>query len=659
MQTSRKKPPPKKKFVNPDGKEYRSETEAVRARKAITKRMRAPEAKKIVLECLKRGASVTEAMEEVGYVRNSYQYWRRSDEEFRSATDHLTSIRESSPGERPDIDFPTFCQDYLDTTLFWHQLQWYDILEGREPRDLHPSQLYRKGDPETVIINTPPEHAKSTTITVNYVTYRVCMDPNIRIIIVSQTQEMAKRFLRAIKDRLSGANPSYAKLQVDFAPPGGFDANSSGWTADSIYVNAETRDSGEATPTVQALGMNGQIYGNRADLIILDDTITGKNAHEFAKQIDWIQREVINRLSMPGGVLLLVGTRLAPVELYSEIQKPEWYGQDEESPWTYLTQPAVLEFTDDPDTWKVLAPWTNRPPVSLGARRLIQANEDGMYPWHSGRTLSRRRATSSPQNWSMVYQQEQVSADAIFPVDAVIGSIQKMRAAGPMVRGAPGHRENGMDGLYVIGGFDPALTGNSAAVVMGVDRDTGQRWVLDVWTRGNLKPSDIFDKIKEWTIKYRVNEWRIEKNAMNLMVTQDRDINQFLANRGCKLSEHFTGKNKWDTDFGVASMTSLFTGWQEKRQLIQLPSRSEAEGVKALVEQLTTWFPETKGKTDCVMALWFAEIRARELSDGVIEMFHLPNPFASARDKEAQLTIDLDFMAQRMYSGLQQDWIRL
>ena len=151
------------------------------------------------------------------------------------------------------------------------------------------------------------------------------------------------------------------------------------------------------------------------------------------KQIDWIQREVINRLSYPGGTLLLVGTRLAPVELYSEIQKPEWYGQDEESPWTYLTQPAVLEFAEDPDDWVVLAPFTNRPPVSLGSRKLVEAGEDGLYPWHSGKALARRRATSSAQNWKMVYQQEQVVEDAIFPANKVAASIDGMRAAGLMI----------------------------------------------------------------------------------------------------------------------------------------------------------------------------------------------------------------------------------
>lgn len=612
------------------------------------------EKKDTVLTYLRNGLPMSLAISDLGITKQSVQYYKDSDKDFREEYRRLTKME---PAERAQLrrdevpDFPTFCEEYLDTKLFPHQLQWYDILEGREPRDLHPNQVYKPGDPGMIIVNTPPEHAKSTTITTNYVTWRVCQDPNIRVIIVSQTQEMAKRFLRAIKDRLAGQNPSYKKLQHDFAPDGGFDANSASWTADSIYVNAEARDSGEATPTVQALGMNGQIYGNRADLIILDDTVTGKNAHEFEKQIDWIQREVINRLTYPGGTLLLVGTRLAPVELYSEIQKPEWYGQDEESPWTYLTQPAVLEFAESPDDWVVLAPWTNRPPVSLGARRLVEPGPDGLYPWHSGRALARRRATSSPQNWKMVYQQEQVVEDAIFPANKVAASIDGMRAAGLMSPGAPGHRPHGMDGLYVVGGFDPAITGHAAAVVLGVDRMSGMRYVLDVWTAPNQKPDDLFDKLKEWTVKYHMNEWVIEKNAMNLMVTQNRDLRNFLGSRGTILKEHFTGANKNDIDFGVASMSMLFDGALEGRGLIRLPSRSQNEGVKALVEQLVTWFPQSKAKQDTVMALWFAETRARDLANQVESMFHIANQYQSPRDKARQITVDLDYLSQINPSG--------
>lgn len=615
-------------------------------------------AKATILETVRKGGTQASAAREVGIDPKTIKYYRKSDPRFAEQLLAAVAAGKAEGGKYDAVrgtdefpDFEEFCRVYLNTQLFNHHLQWIDLLEDRDPRNLHPSQVYHRGVGETVLVNTPPEHAKSTTLTINYVTYRICQDPNIRIIIISKTQEMAKKFLRAVKDRLSGINPAYQAISRDFAPEGGFSANSAAWTADAIYVSGEMRDSGEPSPTVQALGIKGHIYGSRADLILMDDCVDSSNAHDFAKHIDWIQNEVLSRLAYPGGRLLLIGTRLAPVDLYSEIQKPEYYA-DEESPWTYLTQPAVLEFADHPKDWKTLWPKTNRPPVALSARGLVEADENGLFPMWPGEALHKKRAKMSPRNWSMVYMQEQVVEDAVFPVDRVVGCIDGMRRPGPMTRGAPGCRPAGMDGLYIVAGFDPALTGHSAAVVLGVDRDTGVRWVLDVWTKAHLKPDDLRAKIKEMTIRYGVHEWRIEKNAMNLMVTQDREIRTFLASRGTILKEHYTGNNKWDADFGVASMAMLFEGYEDKRSLIRLPSRSENEGTKALVEQLTSWFPETKGKTDCVMALWFAEIRARELCDENHDVFHVENQYLSERDREKQVTVDLDYLSQRMHAGM-------
>lgn len=626
----------------------------------------APKVKATIIEYVKNGMTVAQALRDCGYSQQTYSYYRKSDPTFRETMDRLMLAKKQggiadARGERRDISFEEFCDVYLDTKLFNHHMQWVDLLEGREPRNVHPNQFYELGSEEAIMVNTPPEHAKSTTLTVNYVTYKICMDPNIRIIIVSKTQEMAKRFLRAVKDRLSGSNPAYMKLQMDFAPEGGFSANSAAWTADSIYLSSDLRDSGEPSPTVQALGIKGQIYGARADMILMDDCVDSGNAHEYPKHIDWIQNEVFSRLAFPGGKLLLIGTRLAPVDLYSEIRKPEYYG-DETSPWTYLTQPAVLEFAEDPKDWVTLWPKTNRPPVSIAARAQVTQDEDGLYPMWPGEALAKKRAKMSPRNWSMVYMQQQVADDVTFAVEKVLGCMDGQRQPGPMTRLGLGHRGAGMDGLYVIGGFDPALTGNAAAVVIGVDRDSGVRWVLDVWTRANLKPDDLRDKIKEFTTKYRVNEWRIEKNAMNMMVSQDREIREYLAARGCLLREHYTGKNKWDANFGVASLAMLFEGHKEGRNLIRLPARHNSEGVKALIEQLCSWFPDTKGKTDCVMALWFAEIRAREIVDEMgYTINHMENRYASPRDKEKQMTVDLDYMAQRQQmlgSGVQ-GWMRI
>ena len=153
-----------------------------------------------------------------------------------------------------------------------------------------------------------------------------------------------------------------------------------------------------------------------------------------------------------------------------------------------------------------------------------------------------------------------------------------------------------------------------------------------------------------------MHEWVIEKNAMNLMVTQNRDLRNFLGSRGTILKEHFTGNNKNDIDFGVASMSMLFDGAKENRGLIKLPSRSQNEGVKALVEQLVTWFPQSKAKQDTVMALWFAETRARELVNDIESVFHMTNEYQSPRDREKQKTIDLDFLSQAGMNGGSGEW---
>jgi hypothetical protein len=84
--------------------------------------------------------------------------------------------------------------------------------------------------------------------------------------------------------------------------------------------------------------------------------------------------------------------------------------------------------------------------------------------------------------------------------------------------------------------------------------------------------------------------------------------------------------------------------------LIELPSTANFEPGKQLIEQLITWSPATKAKTDMVMALWFAEIRAREicqeamLGDGSIKAF-MPNRFLSRRGKSQQTVINLNDLA--------------
>ncbi len=566
-------------------------------------------AQKQVLELLSQGSTVVDAMKAVGRNDVTFRQWSMSDPEFKDKADKARLAGKGVKADLSnlkDISFEEFSEQFLETKLFDHHKTWVDLVEGKEPRFIHSSMTYEQAATNRILINVPPEHAKSTVLTINYVTYRLCIDPNVRIIIVSKTQGMARKFLSAIKTRLS--HPNWTKMQVSFGPNGGYKADSPTWSADMIYLGAG-RDSGEKDPTVQALGFGSQIYGARADLIILDDVVMNANAHEWEKQIEWLQKEVITRLGRHGK-LLIVGTRVAPIDLYKMIRDGEqWTGG--KTPFTYMSMPAVLEFDEDPSKWKTLWPWTDR---AEGEKD--EPNEQGLYPKWDGPSLFTRRSEVAPSVWAMVYQQEDVQSDSIFSPTIVSGCVNGMRKRGPLRRDTPGHPQN-IDSTYTIIGFDPAVTGRSAFVAVSYNRSDGKIYVLDCVNMVDPSPQKENALIKEWVERFKPQEFRVEINAHQKYYAMDTELRNYLATYGCQLNSHFTGKNKWDVGFGVASMASLFGSTRDGRfqdnNIIELPSNEGSEGLKSLVQQLIIWKPDTKNPTDCVMALWFAIIRCREL----------------------------------------------
>ena len=597
------------------------------------------EAKEKVLLQLAQGATITQAMASVNRNDVTFRQWTMKDTDFKQRADEARLQGKGVKADLKnlkDISFEEFSEQFLDTKLFDHHRDWIDLVEGRPPRWLHPAMTYEPGAANRVLINVPPEHAKSTVITINYVTYRLAINPNIRIILVSKTQGMARKFLSAIKTRLS--HPNWIKLQTAFGPNGGYKADSPTWSADMIYLGSG-RDSGEKDPTVQALGFGSQIYGARADLIILDDVVMNSNAHEWEKQIEWLQKEVITRLGRHGK-LLIVGTRVAPVDLYKMIRDgQQWTGG--KSPFTYFAQPAVLEFDEKPKGWKTLWPYTDRPEGEQD-----EANEQGLYPKWDGPSLFTRRSEVAPSVWAMVYQQEDVVEDAIFAPAAVAGCVNGMRKRGPLKPGTPGHPKH-IESAYTVIGLDPAMTGNTAAVVLTYNRTDSMIYVLDAVNMTEPTPAKIRDLIEDWVQRYKPQELRIEINAHQKAYALDDDLRNWLSMYGCQLNSHFTGKNKWDTSFGVASMASLFGSLRDGRfqdnNIIELPSNEGSEGLKALVQQLITWKPETRNPTDCVMALWFAVIRVRELMQQNSQSTKwMNNRWATRAQRERRFAINLD-----------------
>ena len=598
--------------------------------------------KEQVLNAIRAGVTIPAAMALVNKKPDTIRQWMNRDPIFAA---DLEAAKEEGQKqsfdamgvEKESMPFKDFSKAFLDQTVFPHHQDWVDLLEGREPSWLHPSMKYEPGESNRLLVNVPPEHAKSTVITVNYSTYRIALNPNIRIIVVSKTLNKAREFVYAIKQRLS--HPRWLKLQTAYGPDGGWKGDADTWRTDTVYLGGDARNSSEKDPTLQALGMGGQIYGARADLIILDDCITTANAHEWEKQMDWLQKEVITRLGK-NGKLLVVGTRIAANDLYKELRNPKhWSGG--RSPFTYMGMPAVLDYAEKTQDWTTLwaesdVPWdgdTDTP------------KENGYFPKWDGPTLAKRRSEVTPSTWALVYQQEDIQEDSIFPPVLVAGSTNGARHKGPLRPGVVGHPPKVE--AYTIIGFDPAMAGNAAFVVATYNRADGRIYVLDCINMAEPTPQKIRATIEDLVERYKPQEFRVEINAHQKAYSLDDELRNWLAQYGVRLDAHFTGKNKWDTSFGVASMSTLFGTVRDekfqKNNIIELPSSDGSEGIKALTQQLLTWKPETRGKTDCVMAMWFAVIRIRELmQQNTRAIQYVGNRWATRAQKEQRMGINLD-----------------
>lgn len=608
------------------------------ARRSSGKILPVAEAKSKVIELIQQGFKVEEACRAVNRSTETYRDWRKNDPEFKAAIDSIRLAKsETQQQGRPEVpDFDVFCRDWLKQPLFPHQLRMWDVIEGREPRDIHESMTYETGYLNRVLINVPPEHAKTTTFTVNYVVWLIHKNPDIRVVLVSKGLKLAQDFLYEIKLKLT--SPLYREMHLRFAPEGGWKDPDGSWSSDRIYVKGKNESGIQKDPTVQAMGLKGQIYGRRADLVILDDIIDSKNCREVDFQLRLINRDIDSRLPSDqegGGLLLVLGTRVAPMDIYRTLTDIE--DGDGRRVWTYFRMPAVLSYGDgDSSTWETL--WPEK--------------------W-SGTSLSRRRIDAG---WNLYYQQLDVDDDMTFKAEAVNASINNGRFPGPLTDEAHMRtRKDGMRGLYVVAGLDPAATGNTAIIVAALDRESEKRYILDGWNKPNATAEDIIRQFKHFTDLYLLNEWVIEKNAVQRFIAQLPELVDFARARGCRITEHYTTSNKRDADWGVQTMAPLFDSCvtyddQLKRYrptktgLIELPSTRQNQWVNDLVQQLTIWQPEgmaQKVKTDLVMALWFTHIAfSTILGRKRNKITHLKSAFLTPAARKRQGVINLAELRQ-------------
>jgi len=625
------------------------------------------QAKERALLLYAAGASVENAMAGVDRSLRTWEAWRRNDKHFAGQADTVRAERAkkrtnvSDPDTsadvppRHDMDFAQFRKEYLDFETYSHQQQWIDVLEGNEPIPIEGCE-WDPRDTNRLVINVPPGFTKTQTVTIDYTTYRICMNPNVRIIVVSKRVEQAQKFLYQIQQRLTSTR--FAKLQAAFAPEGGFKPGrgEGSFASRVMYVAGRTAD--HKDPTLEALGLGSQIYGSRADLIILDDCVVLANANEWEKQVNWLESEVASRVK--NGKILIIGTRLASQDLYSELRNDDRYLSGR-SPWSYLRQPAVLQFAENAEDWVTLWPKSTTPYDE--ADKAVDSHD--LYTMFDGPACAKIRDSKPPAVWSLVYMQQQTAEDAAFKPLCVMSAVDRRRKPGPLTAGAWGHPARGGEGMWTIASMDPAMAGVTFTIVGKVDRATQKRWIENCWAQTSPGAEYFRDIIKKVTLEYGVNEWVIEEQGFSGFLVHDPEIRAFLATRGVRMVGTYTGKNKLDPDYGVASLSPLFGSVRKINDgagrevfvagsnLIQLPDPDMSHGVKMLIEELLTWIPGRRGsklRQDGVMSLWFFEQRARIILGfgGESSQKFVNIPFQARGMKAKQVSTSFPFLQRRV-----------
>lgn len=155
----------------------------------------------------------------------------------------------------------------------------------------------------------PRGSLKTTIATVSYTVQQIVKNPDIRILLASETLGQSIHYLREIKGHFEAEK--FKMVYGDWKPK-------TGWTDSEIIVEPRRVNKKEATIT--CAGIDVTKVGGHYDLIIIDDCHSQKNVTS-RDQIDQVKNwyRLLLSLLEPQGRLLMVGTRWDFDDLYGHV----------------------------------------------------------------------------------------------------------------------------------------------------------------------------------------------------------------------------------------------------------------------------------------------------------------------------------------------------
>lgn len=508
------------------------------------------EAQERFITLIAQGHTLASACKGIGRTEKTYYWWRKTYPGFATRVD----MARAAKGDRTlkGIEFVKHRQVYFERDTPAHHMAMIQAIETA-PVD------------SITLILAPPESAK-TSLVVDYCCWKLSLDPNFRIAIVSESDDLAKKILAQIARRMTDT-VSFSTFIDAYGPFRATErADQKPWNAHAITLVQSNHD--EKEPSIETKGATGQIYGARYDLLILDDIQSTTNIGETEKLVNHFRQTMLSRVSREKGKTLIVGSRVDRGDFYERLLDEEDGGLVDQ-----LVQIRALDSEGEsywPGYWPVAA-------------------------------LERRRKMVGDLAWARAYMQEPAMVGTPTFSEAMLES----RTDTSISMGSLGAAQSqGWTGKVVCA-VDPALTGNTAMVALAYDAN--HAWLLDVEAWPHLgRTEEIQRHMEEFSMRYRPQTWVVEIGAYQGSLARDDRLAEMARRFGFEVISHTTSRNKADPSLGVGSMASSWSLGE-----ITVPYGDETSKAKAdaFHRELLNWRPHVPTRLivqDRVMACWFA-----------------------------------------------------
>lgn len=496
----------------------------------------------------------------------------------------LERVREMGPDGEGSEEFERLVDELVGAYATFSRK--FFRLEGKRPliEEFHLRWIrsiivaYAVGGKQLIL--SPPRHGKSEML-IRFVVWLIAMFPNIRIMWVAASGDVAQIMLGAVKDHLENNDDLIAAT----LPPGVFykpDRNSGRkWTNKEIKVAQQTHV-GQKSSSLIALGRTAKILSRDVDLLVTDDI------EDFDTTREPSQRQYSrNKLAEIGTRKeertgwLYIASRQHGDDIPQHIMQLE--GTDQA--WRTIVDTAHAECQLDPDVIE-----------GHDLNGCVLFPKVRSYRWLMEKK-SEMDALGIPGAYEMRYLNQPV------PETGVVFEIPLIRE-----RALDRSRDLGVDGLplgKLVAGLDPAARGTQAAFCWHYANEALSMVDLEEQEAGGFEGA--WSLMRRWNEGYGLTYWFYEANSQQSQFFEMAETKKLALELGLVIKPYWTGGNKIDPEIGISSMAPWYHGGR-----VSLPYGTAVarKKVNRLLRQLELWTTDgVKGgknrKTDIKMASWF------------------------------------------------------